>query len=430
MLAYLKKFNTINIRLFIFTSPIKFLSSLGFIFCNIFLIKIVDKEQLGNFILCLSLISLLSIFSKAGFNYSALKLMSIIYYKNQKNKFLPYVKQILFVSGLISLVIIFFIIIFEDFIAMNIYKNDQIRGLLFIMILSLPFYTLVQIQKSIIKSFRFPYLAPIGDMGMLLIFIIILTYVSNYVGFNITIYRLAFLFLITNIILFAFFNLLIIIILFKKFKSFEDNRDDIKNNSFNSKSLLDFFIIDFVNYVFVWGSIFICSFFLDGENLTNFSSIYWLAFAPLFICIVLNSIYSPIFAINYNQGNIIKLKKYFNECRRMTIYLCFPIASIFLLFSSYILNLVFNITNTEHIYCFKILIIATLIRIFFGPVQNILNMCRYENYVKKITFIISVFQIISMFVLLNYYGVISIGFSYLVFNLLRYSLLYKKYKSI
>lgn len=417
-----------NFRMFVYTAPIKFISSLGFIMFNIYMINYIDKNNIGNFLLCLSIIALLSIFSKAGLTFSTLRIMSIIYNNNDNERFFPNIKKILYLSTSISLILISLILIFEDYIALSIYKNNNIRGLLTIIVFSLPFYTFVQIQKSIIKSFKLPYIAPLADMGMILIFIIILTSLSSIFSFSINAYRLAFLFLIINIILFAFFNLLILYLFFYNLNP--KNNKKYLNENINSKSLFDFFVIDFVNYVFVWGSIFICSFYLDPRYLTDFSSIYWLAFTPLFIPVVLNSIYSPIFAIHYNENNILKLNKSFKECRNISIYLCLPIIIALFLFSSQILSLIFNIEGNEYNYCFKLLILAALIRILFGPVQNLLNMCNNENFVRKITLNISLAQIIMTFIFVSLYGIISLALIYLFFNFLKFLLLSNRFKKI
>ncbi len=416
-------------KLLILTGPIKFISSLGFIIFNIYMVNFIDKENLGNFLICLSLIVFLSIFSKAGLTYVVLRTMSILYSISDKTTFFPQIKQILFTSTFISLIIISLTIYFEDYIALNIYNNEDLRGLLVILVLSLPFYTFVQIQKSIIKSFKLPFIAPLADIGMILLILIFFTYLSNFFGFAVSVYRLALLFLLVNIVLFAFFNLLIFYLFIKKFKILKKN-EKINEEKILSNSLLDFFIIDFVNYAFVWGSIFICSFYLDAKNIADFSSIYWLAFSPLFLSIVLNSIYAPIFAINYNSNNLIKLRNNFYECKKIGIIIGVPTCAIFLFLSPMILNTIFNINNFEFDLSFKILIIAALIRIIFGPIQNALNMSNNENFVKKITLFISIAQLASMFIAINFYGIIALSFVYLIFNILKFYLLNKKFKNI
>ena len=417
------------LKLLVLTGPIKFISSLGFIIFNVYMVNLIDKENLGNFLICLSLIVFLSIFSKAGLTYVVLRTMSILYSIRDKTKFFPQIKQILFTSTFISLIIISLTIYFEDYIAINIYNNEDIRGLIVILVLSLPFYTFVQIQKSIMKSFKLPFIAPLADIGMILLIVIFFTYLSNFFGFAVSVYRLALLFLLVNIILFAFFNLLIFYLFIKKFKIIKKN-EKINEEKILSNSLLDFFIIDFVNYAFVWGSIFICSFYLDAKNLADFSSIYWLAFSPLFLSIVLNSIYAPIFAINYNSNNLIKLRNSFYECKKIGIIIGVPTCAIFLYSSPIILNTFFNINNFEFDLSFKILIIAALIRIIFGPIQNCLNMSNNENFVRKITLYISIAQIATMFIAINFYGIIALSFVYLFFNILKFYLLNKKFKKI
>ena len=86
-----------NFRMFVYTAPIKFISSLGFII-SIYMINYIDKNNIGNFLLCLSIIALLSIFSKAGLTFSTLRIMSIIYNNNDNERFFPNIKKILYLS--------------------------------------------------------------------------------------------------------------------------------------------------------------------------------------------------------------------------------------------------------------------------------------------------------------------------------------------
>ena len=95
MFFNIKSISNKNIKLFIYTGPVKFISSLGFIIFNIFMINFLPKDDIGNFLLCLSIIALLSIFSKAGLTYVSLRIMSIIYDNNDNDRFFPHVKKII-----------------------------------------------------------------------------------------------------------------------------------------------------------------------------------------------------------------------------------------------------------------------------------------------------------------------------------------------
>ena len=99
-------------------------------------------------------------------------------------------------------------------------------------------------------------------------------------------------------------------------------------------------------------------------------------------------------------------------------------------FSPLILSFIFNIQGFDYNYCFKLLILAALVRIIFGPVQNSLNMSNQENYVRKITLFISLTQILTMFIAINFYGIVALAYIYLIFNTLKFYLLHRKFNTI
>ena len=164
------------IKKFIFSSASKFISSFGLIFFNFILINFTNQETLGILMIAISLITFLSVFSKFGLSHLVLRLMSIFYEKNDKKKIKELVIYSFIISGVASSLIAIFIIFFEKQIAFKVYDNKEIIGILKIIAISLPIFTFIQIQKSLLRSFNLPEISNFSDIGFILFLCSIITF--------------------------------------------------------------------------------------------------------------------------------------------------------------------------------------------------------------------------------------------------------------
>ena len=299
------------IKKFFISSFIKFISSLGLILFNIVIIYLTDKNTLGILTSAISLIVFLSIFTKFGLNLATLKLTSIFFEKKDIKKINQLILQTILISGFISFIITFFLILFEKEIAFQIYKDNEIKGVLKIFAIALPFFTFLQLQKSLFKSFKIPELSSLSDVGSILFLSLMMIVFFEIINFNLTIYRISLFFLFSCLIIFSFNNFVLFYIVLKNSNIFKIKKVSISNNLI--KTLPDYFSIDFVNFTTVWGSIFLCSFFYNFSTVGSFSSVYWFAYGLLFFPLVLNSIYAPYYAIDSNNNDLKKQKKLFYQ---------------------------------------------------------------------------------------------------------------------
>ena len=284
------------LKKFIYSSASKLIASFGIIFFNFIIIDFTNQETLGMLMVTISLITFLSVFSKLGLNHLVLRLMSIFYENNDKKKIKELIIYSFIISGLISSLIAFLIIFFENQIALQIYNNKELIGILKIIAISLPIFTFIQIQKSLLRSFNLPEISNFSDIGSILFVCCIITLFLNAIEIYLTSFRISLFFLFSCFFIFASNSIIIFYTLFLKIKKFKEHKFiDIKKKLI--KTLPDYFAIDFVNYSLVWSSIFICTFFYKPVIIGNFSTTYWLAFSLLFFPLILNSIYAPSYAI-------------------------------------------------------------------------------------------------------------------------------------
>ena len=128
----------------------------------------------------------------------------------------------------------------------------------------------------------------------------------------------------------------------------------LKNNLI--KSLPDYFSIDFVNYINVWGCIFFAHFFYNSTTVGSFqfSILVSLQFT-IFSYLVLNSIYAPYYAINSN------LKIYLNKINffikiEIIFYNNFSNFLILFIYSNFFLENILDIYSDEFNIIFKVLV--------------------------------------------------------------------------
>ncbi len=408
-----------TIKKFIFSSFSKLIASLGLILFNLVVINILNKEALGILTLAISLITFLSIFSKFGLNHATLRFASIFYNNKDKKKILNLIFQVVIISGVSSLIISVTLIIFQEQIALKIYNNYDVVNVLKFFAISLPVFTFIQIQKSILRSFKLPELSNFSDIGSILFVCCFIIFIYHLNQIDISIHEISLIFLFSCIFIFFVNNYILFISVISNLK-FSENINTFDQKKKLIKTLPDYFFIDLVNYILVWGSIFICTFFYDAETIGIFSSTYWFAYSLLFFPLILNSIYAPKYAINSEKKNKINLKNKFNQNKNISLIISFPIFLIIFIFSEFFLNTFFQIYSNEYVLILRILLINTMLRVVFGPQVLFLNMINKQKRLKSISIICAIFQIILIFISVINFNLIILSLAFLISNLIKH----------
>ncbi len=407
---------------FISTSLSKLFASIGIILFNFVIVYFTNQETLGILMLNISLIAFLSIFSKFGLSHASLRLASIYFNKKDKKTIIELIIHVILISGLISLLLSLIIFMFERFIAVEFYNNLKLEGVLKIFAISLPFFTFIQIQKSLFKSFKLPALSNFSDIGSILFICCLFVLFYKNINLEITKNQISLFFLFSCIIIFILNNFILFQSTKKNFKSEKIKKTiNIKKNLI--KTLPDYFIIDLVNYSLVWGTIFICTFFYNAEVIGAFSSVYWLAYSLLFFPLILNSIFAPSFAVNSDKNNKKKLRKIFIQNRNISSLISLPIFLIIFIFPEFFLNIMFKISSNEFIYILKILLINSMLRVVFGPQVLFFNMSNQQKKLKNISIICALFQVFLILISVIYFNLTVLAFAFLISNLIKHIIL-------
>ena len=415
---------------------LKFISSLGVVIFNITIIFLSNENTLGLFTVGLSMITFATIISRIGLNGAILRFTSISIHQKKAGQFKNEIIFSLFFTLFISSIIIIILFIFEAFIISAIYKNIELRNIIFIFSLSIPLYSIIIIQKSLFNSFRFSQLVSLSDIGtVLLLTTFIAFFTVNIIGINLTIYRLSIYFLVANLLLIVFLSIILINIILSKFvKIFETNSFNL--DKLFISSLPNYFLIDLSNYFLIWGSIFLASIILIPTELAVFSTVFVLALSINFVPITLNSIFAPMISIKYHKKDYSGLFKTIFNYRLLSICITTPVILILLFFSENILLLIFDKITTFHIYSFQIFILSHCFKIFSGPLILLFNLVGNEKIVRNISIITLLSHLTLVIVLVNLFNLHfqAIAISYIFTIFIKYLILnisyYKFKKSI
>ena len=271
-----------------YTSLSKLISSLGLIIFNLIIIFVLNKQTLGIFTICISLITFLSIFSKFGLNHASLRISSILYQNKDYKNLKKLIIFIFLISGSISIFISTCIFLLEKEIAISFYNNEKLHNVLKFFAISFPIFTFIQLQKSLLRSIKLPELSNFSDLGSILFLCSVFVFACSYLEITITLFYISLFFICSCLLIFTINCILIYHFLFLNKKSESKIVSiDIKKELFFD--LPDYFFVDFVNYTLVWGSIFMCTFFYDTNTIASFSSVYWVAFSLFFFYSSINS---------------------------------------------------------------------------------------------------------------------------------------------
>lgn len=399
------------------TTFFKCISSFGVIFFYITMQNNFSAETTGVISSCISVMVLLSVIVKFGYNLKIIKNVSLFYEKYEKSE----LSTILIKSFFTIISLSFFIIITIFFIRFQLGEfilKDYYKGNYFLFISALtPVFALLLIQKSFFKGFRQPEISFFADLGSILFCTSLLVYLFGYLlNFNLNEVRILFFLTLSVFIIFSISSIFMFFLLIKFYTTPVKKIENFQNIK---GSLVDFFLIDFSNFIRSWGIIFISSIFLENYYVGTLSSILWLASTLLLTPIIINSIFIPYFVIYSETKKYFDLIKIYKLSKRYILIINLPILFIFMFFDSFLLQKLFNITNINLELCFNIIVLAMYIRFLLGPINALFVNINKEAIVRNLTILFSLMEFVLIILMASYFGILGVAISLLIVELLR-----------
>lgn len=388
----------------------------------LFISRNYGAEVNGIFSTFITLLTILAVVSKMGFDTSIVKQMAALLTSNKSNLIGITHRKMSLITFSVS--IIFSVIIYVSNNTLNELFFDSRDVFNFAWLaLCLPIFSLLSLNiealRGLQKMSSYAFLQNVSLYGFALLFLLILFQTKNSIN---PIYAFTF------SLIFIF---LVSIFLFQK------NSPKFHKATVSSKLLLkesfpmllsnsSFYLMSMIDILMI-------SYFLPESETGIYSNASKVANLNILFLFAINAIASPKLAQFHSNQEISSLKAFVKETSRLSIILSLPTLLIILIFPEFLLSL-FGEEFTAGKTVLIILAIGQFFNAVAGSIMNVLNMTGKEKVAKNIIISATIINFILNVILIPRYGIIgaaiSTGFTTILWNGLGVISVYKHYKFV
>jgi len=356
----------------------------------------LSTEEFGAFSIAMLLALVLVTLSKLGLENSVVKLVAISLSNNNKANAQKYYTLALLISMVGALLLIFLVIIFQEFIAMELLSQPKIIHLIpTIAWLILP-NTMLVINSSLFKGSNRPNLSitfsglatfSFGIMGCVLFnpinalellkIVCIAAYIATFISFLI------------------YFNYL-------RFKIDYDLAPLKKVLS----SCIPLWYSSIISLVIQQGSLLLLAIYSPLQEVAIFAIASKIAITTSFLLFAVNIVVSPKFAALYSAGKIDKLKLLVSTSNKILTVMSLAVTIAVLFFAESILAL-FGEEFTEGAVWLKVLVVGQFVNVSAGSVVYLLIMTGHEKLHQRNIMLSAIATCIMGFTLIPIYGALG-----------------------
>lgn len=368
----------------------------------IILARFLGPEEFGDFAFSISFVIILSIFSNLGLPVVVTRFGAMYYIKEQweflKGLITFSNKRVAIFS--IAIILICWLLIYFDIIELTS-KTHVLFALPIVL-----FFALSNIRTAILTAVEKVNLAQLPEMIIrpsLFLLLILLLYYFNVLNS------------LTAVIFYSIVNLVIFIVGVYFVKKHTKNKTNNTLVKFESKlwinSSVPLFLLGSIQVFGAQADVFLLGLLADSDEAGIFKSMYQISLLVIFSLSAINAIASPHIVRCYEGGNIKKLKQ-------MLIVFCFVnfifaaiIASPFLFFGEFFIELLYGKAYIVGFTCLQILIIGRLFNSIFGISNQFLKMMGKEKQATIGILAGAIVGILLNIVLIPEYGIIGAAIS-------------------
>ncbi len=367
-------------------SIIKCLGLLSTFFLNFLVIARLGADKSGIFLVCMNISFLLTTVTQSGFNRSLVKFIAQLRVINNYKSINKVINLSLKFSLIFSILLFSILVLFAPTINKIVLNENDIRFILIIFSISIPFTTLINSNSYVIQGFGhttksiFFRLLLVPTFTLILVLILavndLIYFASIYVFSSMVVSLLSE--ISKNII---------------KNKEFSTNENSFSEEIFNQK---EFIQKSFYSWQVTTLSIFtiriielMVGIYCNSFEVTLFSTSLRIAMLTRLSTVGVNQSIPANIAALYKQKNYEKIKSISSQSIKFMKFLSLPLF-ICILFAP---NLMLGFFSDELVgqpNTLRILCLGTMTSVFAGPNETILSMCNHENFLLK-TFFISFF---------------------------------------
>jgi O-antigen/teichoic acid export membrane protein len=369
-----------------------------------FIMTVIIARQLGAadtgvFLLSLTIVTVLSVFSRFGTDNYLVKIISQHSSKQSLSTGIAYLEKVIlsvFVFSFIVSVIVYFIApLISEYIFDNI-KLGRVLAKMSAVVWLLSFMLTISFALQGFKKI----IAAVSVQNLIvpLLSTLVLLYLSDQ-GIESPIYAYYAALLSSSML-----GVFILVKTAKKYKS------DLKNKLVTWSSIWQetkpYYFVSILNQIIAWVPLFIAGAYITEVDLGIYQASIRTSLLISFVLMASNSIIGPKIAEFYANRDLILLKKTTEGFTFLLLVTSLPVILVFIIFSENIL-VIFGEEFIQGSNVLRILVIGQLVNVFFGPVMLTLMMTSHANAAKKVLKWTSVVMISLSALLIPEYGMVG-----------------------
>ena len=372
----------------------------------LFVTRFYGAEEWGIYSLCITVLSIAVIVPVFGFDKSIVRIITELNLSNDKNETLRVIAKASLLTIVLSVIIIFGMDSYSEFIADKILKQEGFESFLtLIRIAVVPMAFLVLIS-AIFQSFKKIILFMLSKSALLSVFFLIFLVSFYYLELNVSVFE-TYLYAIAASLIVAF----IFVLLLLKSKKQGDYKPK-KTYSYKNIIVLSFPMMMSSSFALLmgWIDILMLSYYRGATDIGIYNSALKLASIALIALASVNSIASPKIVEFYSKNNFQGLKDVVQKSTKIMFTVSAPLLLVLIIFPKTILS----IFGPEFVSGYLVLIFlcsARFINSISGSVGHIMQMTDNQNRYQTVMVIALLINLILNLKLIPEFGINGAAFS-------------------
>lgn len=380
----------------LFAFILKVIAAISVFLMNVVIARKLGVDQAGIFFLSLTLVSLLSVFCRFGFDQTIVKFVSAYIETGEHGKVKSiYIKTFMH-SLLLSLIVLVTTFFYNSFIAEIIFKKNELKTVFGVVIWAVPFIVMFTIHAKVMQGYRkIPQAMFVVSICLPLSFLLFQFLVPS------TLFGLSILYLGSACVTFTLSTILLL-------RSGEFVAAKLSTVSKNDiyKSSFPLFFATLSQQIMMWCPQLLLAATSFSSDVAIYNASHRTAMLVSFILIAVNSIAAPKFSALFKTKQYKRLRLTAFYTTRTLLLLSFIPLSILLFFPRQILG-IFGESFSDGDIVLRIMALGQFVNIATGAVGILLTMAGHEKEVRNNALIAALCSIIFSFTLIPSLGLLG-----------------------
>ena len=393
----------------------------------IILAWILGAEKMGLFFLAVVILEFSGVFSRLGLDVGVLKYVALFEGQKDKQRIKGVINSSIVIVSFASVLLGTIIFYGAAFIAEQIFFKPELKGVLSVLAISLPFSTIVLVALSVTQAFhtlKYRVIVEFFTNPVLnVLVVLILFFLFDWQIKGVTIAYVG-CFLVSAVLSIFFVNRLFPEILNRNVQSIYETK-----KLFNFSAPLMF--VSVLNLIIMWTDVVMLGYFKTSADVGVYNVALRTAYFLNFIYISFSHLFAPRISDLYNRNRHEELESLFKIITKWMFILSFPLFLIMVILAKDILTIFGNAFNVGYL-SLIILAVAHIINAAVGSVQYLLMMSENEKIVVYTTITVCFINLLLNLFLIPRFGIngaaIATAISFVLINLIMLCQVYNKLK--